>query len=225
MPDYRISPSDLTFLWDECKRCFYLKVRENFRRPSAPFPKIFGLIDRLMKEIYLGYSTKKMTADLPEGQAIMSGRWVTSTPIRLPNHEITCSIRGLFDTVVRFENGTYGIVDFKTTSVKPEHIGFYSRQLHAYAYALQHPMPGQLHVTPISRMGLLCFDPQEFFGDENNFLNLSGPAVWQECPLDEAGFLDFIDEILTVLENPKAPIADPKCSYCSYRDVSRQTGF
>ena len=59
MADYTLSPSDLTFLWDECKRCFYLKVRENFRRPSAPFPSIFGLIDRLMKDIYLGESTKK----------------------------------------------------------------------------------------------------------------------------------------------------------------------
>jgi hypothetical protein len=225
MNDYRLSPSDLTFLWDECKRCFYLKVREKFRRPSAPFPGIFGLIDRLMKDIYLGNSNKKMTNELPEGQAIMSGRWVNSAPIRLPNHDITCSIRGLFDTVVHFEDGSYGIVDFKTTTVKPEHVDFYSRQLRAYAYALEHPMPGQLHAAPITRLGLLCFDPKKMLENEEVGLELAGPATWLECPVDEDAFLGFIDEVMTILENPEAPAADPKCTYCTYRDASRVTGF
>ena len=27
---YKLSPSDLTFLWDECQRCFYLKVVRKF---------------------------------------------------------------------------------------------------------------------------------------------------------------------------------------------------
>jgi hypothetical protein len=225
MTDYRLSPSDLTFLWNECKRCFYLKVREKFRRPSAPFPRIFGLIDRLMKDIYLGESTKKMTDELPEGQAIMSGRWVNSTPIKLPNHDITCSIRGLFDTVVRFADGTYGVVDFKTTTVKPRLVDFYSRQLMAYAYSLEHPMPGKLKAAPITRMGLLCFDPQKMIESEASGLGLTGPATWVECPVNEAAFLAFIDEVMDILELPEAPEPDPECSYCAYRDASRVTGF
>jgi len=225
MDNYQLSPSDLTFLWNECKCCFYLKVRENFRRPSAPFPRIFGLIDRLMKNIYLGNSTKKMTHELPEGKAIMSGRWVNSSPIHLPNHDITCTIRGLFDTVVRFDDGTYGIIDFKTTTPNPEHVDFYSRQLRAYAYALEHAMPGKLHAAPITRLGLLCFDPQRMLEHDEFSLELAGPATWLECPVDEAEFLGFIDEVMTILESPNAPTPDPKCTYCAYRDASRVTGF
>ncbi len=48
MENWKISPSDLTFLWDECPRCFYLKVRHKFKRPGLPFPKIYQ--DRLADE-------------------------------------------------------------------------------------------------------------------------------------------------------------------------------
>lgn len=32
----KLSPSDLTFLWDECPRCFYLKHILGIMRPAAP---------------------------------------------------------------------------------------------------------------------------------------------------------------------------------------------
>jgi len=225
MGQWKLSPSDLTFLWDECKRCFYLKVRHDFRRPSAPFPAIFGLIDQKMKDIYLGHSTRRISPDLPEGKAIMSGRWVTSAPIIHSVSGNSAFILGIFDTVVQFDDGSFGVVDFKTTTVKSDHVNFYSRQLHAYAYALKHPMPGKLHLHPVTRLGLLCFDPREMSEQPDGGLNLMGPATWLECPLDEVSFVAFIDEVLTLLTLPEAPEAGTDCAYCSYRDASRNTGF
>ena len=32
----RLSPSDFAFLWEQCKRCFYLKVVHGIRQPSMP---------------------------------------------------------------------------------------------------------------------------------------------------------------------------------------------
>jgi len=223
--NWKLSPSDLTFLWDECKRCFYLKVKHDFRRPSAPFPKIFGLIDGLMKNIYLEQSTKKLSPTLPEGKSIMAGRWVTSEPIRRPGRAHACYIQGIFDTAVRFEDETYGVVDFKTTTVKDEHVLFYSRQLWAYAYALEHPMPGKLHLEPITRLGLLCFDPQDMLEEPGTGLSLLGPATWVEIPKDEDAFLSMIDEVLDVLEMSDPPEAGPDCGFCTYRDASRITDF
>ena len=223
--NWKLSPSDLTFLWDECKRCFYLKIRHNFKRPAAPFPKIFGTIDLLMKDIYLGQSTKKISSDLPDGKSIMSGRWVTSEPFGIGRHENTCFISGIFDTLVQFDNGTYGIVDFKTTKPNPSHIPFYSRQLHAYAYALENPAPGKLSFLPIERLGLLCFDPSRMLEDPLATLNLSGPATWVECPLDKDGFMKFMDEVLTLLEQPEPPEANPECPFCVYRASARTTDF
>ncbi|EKD87781.1 MAG: hypothetical protein ACD_35C00212G0001, partial [uncultured bacterium] len=34
MPLYKLSPSQLTFAWDECPRCFYLDVVLGIKRPA-----------------------------------------------------------------------------------------------------------------------------------------------------------------------------------------------
>ena len=50
MPDLiKISPSDLTFLWDECPRCFWRKYRLGVRRPFGIMPGIFSRIDSALK--------------------------------------------------------------------------------------------------------------------------------------------------------------------------------
>jgi len=225
MQNWIISPSDLTFLWDECKRCFYLKIRQGVRRPASAFPKIFGTIDLFMKDIYLNQSTHKMSPDLPEGQAIMSGRWVTSERIAFADSGNTATIRGIFDTLVQFEDGSYGVIDFKTTRVNDAQANFYSRQLHAYAYALEHPAPGALRCAPISRLGLLCFDPSGMEESQPAHLSLHGPATWVECPLNMPVFLDFMQDVLTLLNSPEAPPPDEQCVFCDYRRVARNTGF
>ena len=71
----KLSPSDLTFLWDECKRCFYLKYVHSIHRPSAPFPGIFSTIDRLMKGYYEGQPTEKLSSELPPGVIRFSERF------------------------------------------------------------------------------------------------------------------------------------------------------
>ena len=63
----KLSPSDLTFLWDECPRCFYLKYIHGINRPAAPFPSIFGAIDRLMKAQYAGQPASELSPALPPG--------------------------------------------------------------------------------------------------------------------------------------------------------------
>ena len=62
-----LAPSDFAFLWDECPRCFYLKVVRKERRPHMPFPKVFGTIDRAMKAFYMGQRTVALAADMPPG--------------------------------------------------------------------------------------------------------------------------------------------------------------
>jgi hypothetical protein len=117
------------------------------------------------------------------------------------------------------------VVDFKTTQVKNEHRDFYGRQLSAYAYALEHPMPGQLKASPITHIGLLCFDPRKMQKTDGDGLGLLGPATWVEIPVDETAFLSFINDVLTLLSLPESPEPAEKCGYCAYRDASRVTGF
>ena len=172
--NWKLSPSDLTFLWEECPRCFYQKVALGQPRPRSPMPSIFNKIDSLEKAYFAGLRTETITPALPPGVIELGDKWVESRPIIVPGHNDTCFIRGRFDVVARFEDGSYGIIDFKTSTARDTNVPFYSRQLHAYAFALEQAAPGKLKLAPVSTMGLLCIDPVEMLawgpGPARNYL-------------------------------------------------------
>ena len=78
---WKLSPSDFAFLWEECKRCFYLKVARGFYRPRTPFPGIFSVIDRLMNEYFNGRPNAEISDTLPPGVVKYGESWVESRPI------------------------------------------------------------------------------------------------------------------------------------------------
>jgi hypothetical protein len=222
---WKLSPSDFAFLWEECKRCFYLKVVTGFLQPRPPMPKIFNLIDAKMKSCYANKRKQSIVPNLPPGVVEYGENWVESQAILLPNETATCFIRGRLDTVMKFDDGTYGVIDFKTSTRKAEHVSLYARQLHAYCYALEHPAPGNLGLSPVSRLGLLVFEPSSYVHSHGQEASLSGGLSWVEIPRDDQGFLDYLAEVLAVLEQPQAPGGSPSCEWCQYRDASRRTGL
>jgi hypothetical protein len=213
---YKLSPSDLTFLYEGCKRCFYLKVVNNITQPSIPLPSVFSQIASLLKNHYDGKHTSQLHAALPPGVVSLGEKYVRSTPIKLQNHEATCYISGRFDIVVSFDDGTYGVIDFKTGNPGRESANLYSRQLHAYAYALEHAAPRALSLYPISKVGLLYFYPSSVKQDSIERLLYNSEITWVEIEKDEQGFLKFIDEVLGVLELPAIPDHSPTCQWCNY---------
>lgn len=225
MESIKLSPSELTFLWDECRRCFYLKVMQKFNRPASVFPKIFGSIDKAMKSYYEGRSPSEISPDLPHGQIFVSEKFVTSEPIELPGHSLRCHFSGKIDAYIRFDDGTFGVIDFKTSDPAPAHIDFYNRQLQAYKYALEHPAPGKVGYAPITRMGLVYFTPESMAPAGDAPLALNGRMTWQEMKPDDEKFMAFLGEILTVLELPEPPAPGEKCPFCAYRSSARETGF
>jgi hypothetical protein len=222
---YKLSPSDLTFLWDECQRCFYLKVVNKFNRPAMPFPKIFNQIDRLMKDFFYELPTEEISGDLPPGRVAYASKWVNSQPISFPHRSASCFIRGIFDTVLQFSDGTFAVVDFKTTKPRSDHIPFYTRQLHAYSYALEHAKLDSFSLSPISRMGLLCVEPFTMSRTNAGNLAYEGNVTWLECPKEDDRFLEFIDAVLGILDSDSPPPANENCSFCEYRESARTTGF
>ena len=113
---YKLSPSQLTFAWDECPRCFYLDVVMGIKRPATAFPKVFSRIDSLMKHLFEGKSTQVISPELPPGKVTLQGKWVNSAPIQFEGIEASCYLKGAFDSVLTFEDGTYAVIDFKTSS-------------------------------------------------------------------------------------------------------------
>jgi len=224
MTSWKLSPSDLTFLWDECPRCFYLKVVRSFNRPASAFPSIFGRIDRAMKTYYADKTATDISASLPAGKFYFAEQFIVSTPLARPGFNDTVYFSGKFDAILEFDNGSYGLIDFKTSEPKAEQIAFYARQLQAYVYALENPAPGKLRKSPVTRLGLLYFSPHTLkFADEEN-LALHGTIAWQPIIRDDAAFMSFIDQVLTVLTLPEPPEASLNCTFCQYRRKARELG-
>jgi len=188
-------------------------------------PKIFLRIDAAMKTYFAGKTTAEVTSLLPSGAMDCEERWVRSSSISRPGRSSSCFINGKSDAVVRFDDGSHGVIDFKTSEINQKHVGLYGRQLHAYAYALEHPAPGRPALSPVSRLGLLCVEPRDMMKTPEGDYAYRGRAEWIECPRDESAFLHFIGEVLAVLEMPGPPLAGDGCEWCRYREVARSTGL
>lgn len=226
MPLYKLSPSQLTFAWDECPRCFYLDVVLGIKRPATAFPKVFSRIDSLMKHLFADKPTSALSPDLPPGRVGAQGKWINSAPIAFDGLDASCYLKGAFDSVLDFEDGTYAVIDFKTSSPSPAHVAFYGRQLSAYAYALEHPSEKGLRISPISKLGLLYLDPVDIeHGADHKRITYGGEVTWREIPKDEAGFLTFMRGVLTLLSQPEPPPAPESCGFCAYREEARRHGL
>ena len=213
---FKLSPSDFGFLYEECKKCFYLKVKHNFDRPRSPMPSIFTKIDGIMKNYFEGKSPKDITMDLPDGKVEFGDKWIQSKNFSDKKTGNKCFIKGKTDTVLGFEDKTYGVVDFKTTSVKESNIKKYSRQLHSYALALENAAEGKPSLSPITKIGLFVVEPEKLIKNEKNEYLFENAVSWQEIKRNDEIFLEFLREVMSLLSQDKIPSAGRYCSYCKY---------
>jgi hypothetical protein len=206
-----LSATDLTFLWEECRRCFYKKVAMGHRRPSTPFPKVFGVIDRAMKDFYLGERAESVAPGAPAGVFSSPDRWVKSAPIAQSSSTRPVILRGRLDVLVTCDDGTNAVVDFKTALPSDSHVLLYGRQLHAYAWALEQPASGLPRT--VSSLGLLSFMPERF-GAEGSRASLVGDLRWVDVARDDLGFEAFLRKVVEVLEAPEPPLPARGCRWC-----------
>ncbi len=224
MTIYQLSPSDLTFSWDGCKRCFYLKVKHNIVY-RGPFPGMFGKMGDLTSNYYLDKPSSEISPDLPPGMVKFREKWVKSVPISFHDTKSQCVIRGRFDAIAAFEDGTYGIIDYKTSDASEEKATFYSRQLSAYAFALENPAPNALSLTPITRLGLFIITPDRYERLPNGEAAFITKTTWMNIPRDDATFLALLNEVVNLLDLPTPPEAAEDCGLCNYRKDYHSAGI
>ena len=216
MTIYKLSPSDLTFAWDGCKYCFYMKVKHNVVLRSI-FPGMFGKMANLTSNCYDGKPTSEISPALPPGVVKYREKFVKSAPITISGARSHCYISGRFDAVVEFDDGSYGIVDYKTSDAKDEHTAFYSRQLSAYAYALENPAPKALALSPVTRLGLFVVTPERYERNTFEEMVFVNKTLWMDVPRDDGAFMELLGEVVAVLDAPNPPRSSETCGTCSYR--------
>lgn len=210
--DY-ISPSDLTFLWGECKKCFWLKYRKGISRPG--FMPLVGPMSAFQESRYRNQETSSMDSSLPVGVISDWGKTIESSPIIIDGVETGWRIKGKYDVVITFHDGTIGLVDCKVTTGEMDEnkIDLYWPQLEAYAFALENPLLGVGH--EVSETGLLMWrivSAETNFTEQNVF---SADKSYLSSPRRQEDFLTLMKEVITILEG-SMPEAGDKCTTCKF---------
>lgn len=206
---YKLSPSDFAYLWEECKFCYYQKVKLGISH-SGVFPAMFGRINKLLQDSVIGKNLQEISAQMPSGIIDKQEGFIKS--VQIPG--TSCYLNGRYDLLIKLDDGTFAIIDFKITTPDEEQIlKKYATQLHAYKYALENPADG--NPVKISKLGIVSVHPNEMELIDEKIVFTSTPT-WHPITEDMDSFIGMIKEINLVL-NGQLPKASETCKLCIYR--------
>lgn len=208
---YKLSPSDFKYLWEDCKHCYYQKVKFGINLPSIGIPGVFSKMNSLLQNSIQGMNLKDINSDLPSGIIEIKEGFLKSAPIPPIND---CFISGRFDIVSRLDDGSYAVIDFKITDPKEEKVQKFKHQLHAYKFALENPPFGEK--KKITKMGVVVVSPESIEFNDGHMVFKSTPW-WYEILEDMDGFYSFISDVSGVL-NGNTPSPSENCAWCKYRN-------
>lgn len=207
-----ISPSDLTFSWSDCKRCFWLKYRHGIVA-SGMMPGLVTSLSSRQEKWYKGKSSHHFSQALPLGVVDSTGLKVQSSAIVVDGQPTPFSLMGKYDFLLRYEHGTYGIIDTKIVGKNNGKGEFYWPQLAAYDFILANPVSGE--AREIETLGLMVWAVGDVAYDGVTDPTISFPTAYEPIGRDPDRFIMFISDVVKVLLG-EMPAAGAKCGNCTY---------
>ena len=217
---YKLSPSKFLFGYERCKRCFYLDIRKGLTQPGT-FPSIFSKYDIIHKNSTTGMRTEDICIDIPKGIFFEGPGSKT-----LESVDIKCEdgnagyISGKGDAFLKLDDGSYAVIDFKTTAMSSDKARDYSTQLHAYKYALENNREGKPHLSPITKLGIIVFEPdidEKMIKTSESSQGIIHKTQWFEIPIDEDNFVSYVKKVVKLLSSQDIPHSAESCQFCEYR--------
>jgi len=222
MTTYYVTPSDITFLWSDCPKCFYQKVVQKRPRPAGIFPKVFNKIDNAMKNCYVDKNLREISPGFPDAVFKYPEQWVQSKPLVITGKDIQIVFRGKVDGILEYaELGSdgkpvCGVPDLKTAIVDDSVLQLYGLALHTYCYCLENPAPGEFAASNVEKLGLIVFEPNDFEHNPGEEPMLHGEHHWIEFEKDMESFKSWMKTLAKVLSQESPPEATESCAYCNY---------
>jgi hypothetical protein len=207
-----ISPSDLTFSWNGCHRCLWLHYNHSVKAPL--FMPLVGELSALQENHFEGAISSSLHPEIKEGRVLSRGGWVKSKPISFNGSPSPYAIRGKYDLLMEFTDGSYGIIDCKFQGKNNDKSSFYAPQLEAYAFALENPANGE-KPKEISLMGLLVWSPKETDGDPFRGFSLELHNSWYPIERNPDALQSRLGEFISVISGP-SPQAGFGCDICKF---------
>ncbi len=142
-----------------CPRCAWVRLHIK-NLPYQSFPGIFSSIDRYNKLIVHNHFDREghappWLAELGEAsQYINPPHW---SSFKTLDEETGITLRGEADGIFRLSDGSYVIVDYKTSRYNPDRPGMFSNyevQLNAYALIAE-----RKGLSPVSNLALIYMEP------------------------------------------------------------------
>ena len=157
---------------------------------------------------------------LPAGTVKQWGQWVKSKNIVINGIESQWKLRGIYDLLGHYDDGSVGIIDCKVSDSERDSGDFYAPQLEAYAYTLENPLSGK--AFPVKTMGLLIWKlagvaqtrPNEFVSNEMGF---GVNQVYVPVERDPARLATLLEDFISLIDGDE-PAAGENCHACNYLD-------
>ena len=207
----RISPSDLTFNWSRCKRCFWMIYVHGVKHKGV-FPGIVTSLSSRQERWYKEKYAHDFSATLPSGVVHSTGKMLESTPISIDGKETPFTLGGKYDFLMSYDNGTFGLIDTKVTG-KGGKAAFYWPQLAAYDFILSNPKSGEARTC--ETLGLLVWEIADASQHAANKYNVAFNAQYEPVEVNPEKFKNFIDEVVTLLCGELPPSGED-CDNCVY---------
>ena len=219
--EYSFSPSELDYKAKKCPRCFYIHKHNKINPGDRP-PPVFSSFDAVQKPYFKTTNTKTWCDDLPDGEIMdnkeLPGKIVSDGLV--DNKKRKFKLAGNPDIVIKFKDGNFGIVDFKTTIISLDKAENYRYQLEAYAQIFSSPGSTKTAPTPklnpITHMGILQFYPEEITSHTDHNCDFKMKTSYSPLKRNEDDFYSFITKLIDLLEQPKAPDFSSECNFCNF---------
>ena len=216
-----LAPSELDYKAKKCQRCFYLEKNKKIATKAFP-PPVFSRFDVVQQAYYKNKNTSDLTKELPQGRIMnkdeLPGRVVSET--LKDNKGRNFILGGRPDIVIKFDQGGYGIIDFKTTKISDDKSENYKHQLEAYAQIFSKPGATKSKKTPflnpITHMGILQFDPSDIQSHNENSCDMRMNISFSPLKRDEKEFFKNITQIIEIIKQPKIPDFTEDCNDCQF---------
>jgi hypothetical protein len=206
---------------DFCKRCFYLKLKTNFKLPFQSFPGIFSSLDSYQKKCVENMIALNHSGYLSEKKIVKSHKVPHWSKFSKEYPEYGIILRGSPDAILEFEDKTFMIPDFKTSRITDNTDDFapiYHIQLNVYKEIAE-----SYSFDPVSDLSLIYFEPVTDDISAKDKWTLQGYKMdFMATKIPVAVNHDLIVECLKkvreIYDMPQAPEGNNKCKDCAAVD-------
>lgn len=204
-----LAPSDLSYLYDKCPRCYWLKL-QGIVGPSDVLPGVFRDIDRMQKA---GITLETVRAlGIPAVEFIPKEK-VISLPAEFSGTML--AISGYTDRRVRLEDGTVAVLDYKTSAPRVDGMSRFWRAMSAYQYAIEN----NERPETVSLLSLVVFSPLAFSlrPEHPTQAFYRGSLARMDIEPDRPKFEKLLHNVGAMLANDEMPQAG-SCDACRHAD-------